>query len=244
MAEIGVLLLVGLVVLVTYTLEAVTGFGCTVMAFPFVILLMNDLEEAKIILSVLTWLLSVYFVITKHKDINWKQFGIILLFAGIGLPAGMVLFKHFDAVVLTKALGVFIVLSAAIQLYKCFRQSDTLRLPSFMGYFFLLCGGIVHGAFAVGGPLIVLYSARNIPDKGQFRATMCLLWTTLNTILMIQFFLEKKFTLGIGCDLLFLFPFLIAGIAAGEFIHNRVSGILFKKITFASLLLVGATMVM
>jgi len=265
-----ILLLVGLVVFVSHTIEAVTGFGCTVLAFPFVIFLMDDLEQAKIILSILAWILAAYFVVTKFKCIHWKQFAIIILLAGLGMPIGMLIFKSFNAEVLKKTLGIFIVISAAIQLYKSFvriNAGKTTRVTAnalawvatrkitrttariahyitrFLGYISLFAGGIVHGAFAVGGPLVVLYSARKIPEKGQFRATMCLLWTTLNTILMLQFTFERKLNLEIGRNLLILIPFLIAGIFAGEAIHNKVNETLFKKIVFASLLLVGVVMV-
>ncbi|MCL1932316.1 MAG: sulfite exporter TauE/SafE family protein [Candidatus Azobacteroides sp.] len=244
MSILEILILVGLVVFITHTLEAITGFGCTVLALPLVIFLMKDLEKAKIVLTIIAWILAVYFVITKFKYINRKQFGIIILFAGIGLPIGMYIFKSLDAVILVKILGYFIILSAIIQLYKIFvPSSGSSNLPEYAGYAFLLTGGIVHGAFAAGGPLIVLYSSRKLPDKGQFRATMCLLWTILNTILMVQYFLEKKMTIEIGQDVLFLLPFLIAGIFVGEVIHKKVSEILFKKIVFISLLLVGITMV-
>ncbi|GHV23661.1 hypothetical protein FACS1894174_09680 [Bacteroidia bacterium] len=243
MPVIEILLLIGLVVFITHSLEAVTGFGCTVLAFPFVIALMGDLEQAKIVLSILAWALALYFVVTKFKRIHWKQFGVIILLSGLGMPIGMLIFKSLDAMVLKKALGIFIVISAAVQLYKSFAPATGKRsLPEFAGYLFLLMGGIVHGAFAVGGPLIVLYSARKISDKGQFRATMCLLWTTVNTVLMLQYLFEKKLNFEIGRDILFLLPFLVAGILAGEIVHNKVSEILFKKIVFASLLLVGVVM--
>jgi uncharacterized membrane protein YfcA len=243
MSLLLVLSLVGFIVFITHTLEAITGFGCTVLAFPFVLALMGDLELAKIVLSVLAWILAGYFVVTKFKEIHWRQFGIIFLFAGLGLPIGMLLFKNLDAVILKKILGLFIVITAGIQLFKIyFSDSKIGSVPGKFNYIFLLLGGIVHGAFAVGGPLIVLYSAKKITDKGQFRATMCLLWTTLNTILMVQYFLEKKLTATVGFDLLFLLPFLIAGIIVGEIIHTKVSEGLFKKIIFNSLLLVGLTM--
>ena len=272
-----ILLLAGLVVFVTHSIESITGFGCTVLALPFVIFLMKDLEQAKILLSILAWILAVYFVAAKFKSINWKQFGIILLLAGLGMPIGMWVFMNLDAVILIKLLGIFIVLSAAIQLYKCFFgirlintqpsqnhtdshgskkisfhlhnqcYSDANRLVKQLhkvsGYFFLFAGGIVHGAFAAGGPLVVLYSAGKIPDKAQFRATMCLLWTTLNTALMIRFMLEKKLNLEVGRNLLVLLPFLVAGIIAGDAIHKKVNETLFKKIVFASLLLVGVVMI-
>jgi len=89
----------------------------------------------------------------------------------------------------------------------------------------------------------VLYSAGKIPEKGQFRATMCLLWTTLNTVLLFQYLFEKKLNLVITRDLLVLLPFLILGIFAGEAIHNKVNETLFKKIVFVSLLLVGGVMI-
>lgn len=239
-----ILFLVGLIIFVTHTLEAITGFGCTVLAFPFVIFLMDDLEQAKIVLSILAWALAAYFVVTKFSSINWKQFGIILLLAGLGLPLGILMFKNLDAALLKKILGVFIIISAAVQLFKCYvPDKGNWKLPSFVGYLFLFVGGIVHGAFAVGGPLIVLYSAGKLSDKSQFRATMCLLWTTLNTVLILQYMNEGSLTLKIGQDLLFLLPFLIAGIVVGELIHKKVSEILFRKLIFSSLFLVGVAMV-
>ena len=239
-----ILLLVGFVVFITHSLEAVTGFGCTVLAFPLVFLLMGDLERAKIVLSILAWFLALYFVITQYKKLHWKQFATILLWAGAGMPAGMLFFKMFDAGTLTTILGFFIVLSAIVELYKIFVPAvANLRLPKPFSYTFLLAGGIIHGAFAVGGPLIILYSARAIPDKSRFRATMCLLWVVLNTILIFQYLFEGKLTFPVGRDVLFLLPFLVAGIFAGEAIHKRVSEILFKKIVFISLLLVGVTMI-
>ena len=240
MSVMEILLLVGIVVFVTHTIEAVTGFGCTVLAFPFVIFLMKDMEQAKIILAILALITAAYFVITKFRYINWKHFGIIVLFAGLGMPIGMLIYKYLDASILKKSLGAFIVITAAIQLHKSFvRKSNVRIIPKFVGYIFLFAGGIIHGAFAVGGPLVVLYSADKITDKGQFRVTMCLLWTILNTALLFQFLFGHKLTFDIGRDLIILLPFLIAGIIAGEVIHYKVNEALFRKVVFVSLFLVG-----
>ncbi|MDR1718907.1 MAG: TSUP family transporter [Dysgonamonadaceae bacterium] len=241
---VEILLLIGLIVFISHALEAVTGFGCSVLAFPFVIALLGDLEQSKIILSILAWILALYFVITKFRAIDWKQFGIIVLLAGIGMPAGILLFNTLDATLLKRVLGIFIVISAAIQLYQFFVPSSGIfALPKSVYCLFLTAGGMVHGAFAVGGPLIVLYSAKKIRDKGQFRATMCLLWTSLNMILILNYFHERKITPAIGLQLLALLPFLISGIIVGEFVHHKISELLFKKIVFAVLLLVGVSLI-
>ncbi|MDR0575805.1 MAG: sulfite exporter TauE/SafE family protein [Tannerella sp.] len=235
------LLFVGLIVLFTHALEAVTGFGCTVLAFPFALLLLDgNMEHSKIILSILAWILALYFTIVKYKEINWKQLGIIVGLAGIGMPIGMLLFKGLDVSLLVKLLGIFIVFSALVQLFMMFSGRTATFRPR---YIYLVWGGIVHGTFAAGGPLIVLYSAYKITDKGQFRATMCGLWTILNSILLAQYFMEKKITESIGRELLFLLPFLILGIVAGELIHKKVSETLFKKIVFVSLFFIGIIMI-
>ena len=57
---IETLLLLSLIVFVTHGLEAVTGFGCTVLAFPFVIAVTGDIVFSKIILTILAWVLALF----------------------------------------------------------------------------------------------------------------------------------------------------------------------------------------
>ena len=103
-------------------------------------------------------------------------------------------------------------------------------------------GGIVHGAFASGGPFVVLYAVKKLEDKGEFRATLCLLWASLNTVLMIDFYQDGIFTTEIMTELGILMPFLVAGIISGELIHNKVDPEIFKKIVFTVLLITGIIM--
>lgn len=249
------LLLTGLVVFLTHGLEAITGFGCTVLALPFVTLLLG-LGEAKFLLAILAWALALYIAISKHRRIVWAQFGVILLFVGLGMPLGMYAFATLPKALLIRLLGLFIVLSAAIQLWKLFlspllerRGGGALRkgkavslAPAWYHYLFLFAGGIVHGAFASGGPLVVLYAARSLPEKGNFRATLTLLWATLNTVLIIGFAGSGLFTPERRLLLAEMAPFLIAGIAVGELVHNRVRGDLFAKIVFVTLFFTGIFM--
>ena len=251
------LLLTGIVVFFTHGLEAITGFGCTVLAMPFVTLLLG-IDQAKFLLAVLAWVLALYFVITKFKKIVWKQYLIIVAFVGLGMPIGMWAFMYLDRKLLVKALGVFIIVSASLQLWKRVfqpllaaarqRQPDpqarsVRALPLPIYWLLLFVGGIVHGAFATGGPLVVLYASKALPDKGNFRSTLTLLWTTLNSVLIIQFFMNGMFNAQNGLELGIMAPFLVAGIVAGEIVHHRVDSDLFAKIVFAMLWVTGIVMV-
>lgn len=249
------LALTGLVVFITHGLEAITGFGCTVLALPFVTLLL-DIGEAKFLLAILAWALALYIAISKRKRIVWRQFGVIVLFVGLGLPIGMYAFATLPKAFLIKLLGIFIIVSAALQLWKLFATPMLARhrtggrsgepgspKPLFWYHYVLLfIGGIVHGAFASGGPLVVLYASRALPEKGNFRATLTLLWATLNTVLILGFASAGMFTSDHWLLLGEMAPFLVGGIVAGELIHNRVKGEIFSKIVFVTLFITGIFM--
>lgn len=246
MPLLEIILLTGLVVFITHSLESVTGFGCSAIAIPFVIIIMGDIEKAKIILSILAWILALYFAITKFRQICWKEFRVIALFSLAGMPLGIFLFSHLDSDILTRLLGIFIAVSSTVQFYKTLRVRKRLggeKQSGFWGYIYLFMGGIVHGAFATGGPLIILYSAEKLRDKSQFRATMCLLWAVLNTFLVIGYFAKDKITLELAEYVLYLLPFLVAGIITGEYLHRRIDGHMFRLVIFSTLALVGMIMI-
>ncbi len=68
--RLSVYLLYGLVILLTHFIEGITGFGCTVLAMPFVFMLMG-IEIAKPVLTVYALLLCTAFVISNFGQILW-----------------------------------------------------------------------------------------------------------------------------------------------------------------------------
>ena len=172
------LVLSGLVVFVTHSLEAVTGFGCSVLAMPFVSALLGVKTAVKVI-TILAWLLAVYIVIRNFSKIDWKQYTIITTLMLLGLPIGMYLFRSQQSGTLNLLLAVFIIVVSLTQLYRQARRTEKSSPPTghkaLPYYLLLFLGGIIHGVFSSGGPLVVLYATRTLPDKGRFRATLCLL---------------------------------------------------------------------
>lgn len=234
-----------LVVFLTHTLEAVTGFGCTVLAVPFITALLG-IKTAVISLTTIGWLLALYFAVTKRKQINFKQYLIITGCMLLGLPIGIYLFRKIEVSILRTVLAVFICAVSVVQLFKLLinkRQEKPLSRKGRIPYYFILfAGGIIHGMFSSGGPFAVLYASRLIKDKGAFRATMCLLWTTLNAIIIAGYFLDKSFTAENGKIIACFIPPLLAGIFAGEKIHDKVNARVFSILVFSVLLLTGVVM--
>ena len=110
------LILSGFVVLITHALEAITGFGCTVIAVPFVTALLG-LKQGIMIVTILAWLLALYIIATNFKHIKFKNTLLILSLMIPTLPIGMYLFRYVDPVLFKKGLAIFIVFVSILNIY-------------------------------------------------------------------------------------------------------------------------------
>lgn len=111
------------------------------------------------------------------------------------------------------------------------------RPPSLL---WLVGGGLCHGLFATGGPVLILYTAVALPDKQRFRCTMAVLWVILNSALITGYALNGDLTGETLLATASLAPALVVGVILGEAIHRRISQETFKVLIYALLLIAGA----
>ena len=242
-----IILLLGLIVFLTQSLEGITGFGSTVLAVPFLAMILG-LETAIAVSAAHTWLLAIYIVIVSWKNIVWKEFRFIALYVLIGLPIGYLLLKNLDDTYLKVLLASFMIGVGFHGFRKTRKNHDQVKSftvevkKSLLMRFILFLGGVIHGAFASGGPFVVIYAAQALKDKTLFRVSMCLLWLCMNTILMIVYTADGLWQRDSGLAfyaLLATLPFLWVGILVGNYLHYRVSEYIFRLIVYALLLGTG-----
>lgn len=231
--------LFSLVVLITHLIEGITGFGCTVLALPFGVYLFG-LKTAVPTLVILALILALYVVISSYNYIIWRVYFRILFFMGLGLPVGLFLFSRFPEKNLKLILAVFMIFIGLRGLYMTFSGKQIFtNMPDIFLKILLFLGGCIHGAFGSGGPLAVIYATKTLPEKSNFRATLCLLWVTLNTVILIQDFKSGAITEEVLKLLLFLFPALVLGAFLGNVLHKKMDKSIFDKIVYSVLLLSG-----
>lgn len=239
MIEPGAYALIFLVVLLSNTASSLTGFGGTILALPFVAMIIG-LKLAVPVLVVQAWVLAVFICTEARRHISWRDWAKIVGFVVAGLPVGLWAATVVPEDPLKVALGLF---TLGVGVYGVIRpmphEDSRERLVGWKGRALtalLAVGGVVHGAFATGGPLIVLYGTRAIRDKSVFRVTMSATWLTLNTILLAQWFVRGGFT-GAQLHLAALcIPFTLAGMALGTLAHYRVNEVLFRRAVYAVLI--------
>ena len=111
-------------------------------------------------------------------------------------------------------------------------------------YLALVGAGVIHGMFSSGGPLAIVYASSAVKEKDSFRSTMCLLWVTLNTILVVSYIADGSLNAEIGRTILCLVPFVAAGIIAGNLIVRRVNEKVFSLVVYICLLVTGVIMLL
>ena len=247
------IILFGTVVLFTHFMEGITGFGCTVLALPFCIALAG-INVAVPVLIVLAWLLCLYIVAIDYKHIILKEYIRIVGLLILGLPIGMWLFTSLPEGILKKLLGIFMIVVAIRGLYISFlsksdedgKENNIKKMTKAKKYLLnvvLFLGGIIHGAFSSGGPFVIIYAAQALPNKSNFRATLCAVWLTLNSIMIVNNIRQGVMTEPTQELILWTLPFLVTGMLLGNYAHNNIKGDAFKKLVYVVLLLSGAFMI-
>ncbi|SKC89411.1 sulfite exporter TauE/SafE family protein [Maledivibacter halophilus] len=242
------ILLFGLVIIIAHFLEAITGFGCTVLALPFCIAI-TGVKITVPVLTVIGWLLALYIIIIDWKSIIFKEYLKILGFVILGLPIGMRIFDVLPETPLKILLGIFMLIVSIRGLIISFMpEKDNVspnhgsKVGKWLLNFCLFCGGVIHGAFSSGGPFIIIYATKALPNKSNFRVTLSALWITLNSVVIIKNFMIGIMTKEVINLTIWMIPFLIVGMVLGNMAHKRIDGSSFNKIVYGALLISGIFM--
>jgi uncharacterized protein len=231
----GLLVILGVVALSAFATEGAIGFGGTVLAasigaqlVPLDVLL-PAFVPLNLVLS--SWLLGRGF-----SAIAWRMLAVEVAPAvGIGAIAGLLLFHLPAKTVFAFAFGVFVVGLATLQLAR----PATTELGRPLRWGLLGLGGVAHGLFGTGGPMIVYVVRRRLADKRAFRATLAVLWLVLNTALLVNFATAGLYTRTTFETLGVLALTIAPGLYIGERVHGKLDAHRFERVVWLVLLVAG-----
>jgi uncharacterized membrane protein YfcA len=231
----GLLVTLGIIALAAFTTEGAIGFGGTVLAASIgaqvvsLDLLLPAFVPLNMVLS--SWLLA-----RGISAVAWRLLFVEVAPAvGIGAAVGLVLFHVPAKGMLALVFAVFVVGLAVFQLAR----PSTGELGKPLRYGLLLIGGIAHGLFATGGPMIVYVVRRRLADKRAFRATLAFLWLSLNTAVLINYLtagVYHRATVEVGGVLALT---ILPGLWLGERVHRKLDASKFERVVWIVLLLAG-----
>ncbi len=230
------------IIFATNCLGAVIGAGSTVIAIPLCIMLLG-IETAKPVLTMYGLLLNIYLCAVSWRDIDFPALRRILVIMGLGLPLGIAAYDFLPKTLLQQVLSVFILIVAV-------RGLILARWPDFnMGNpgelllnAILFSSGVIQGAFATGGPLLISYAAEKLKAKNPFRATQAIVWVFTNGIMTAQMGYAGHLADEVWKVAAYGMPVLIAGGILGNRLHYRMDQKVFTVLTYCLLCATGIIM--
>ena len=151
------------------TVYSATGFGIAMTAMPITLLAVGDPQTAVVVVNTGGVSAGILIAIQARKDIPYREIVPIAAAGILGVPFGVVILKFADPTIIRIGIAVLILLLAALSL-KEFEG----EIP-YSGVLGVVAGFIVGAcltAFAVGGPLIVLFLLARKLQRQAVRGAM------------------------------------------------------------------------
>lgn len=225
-------------ILLGFTLEAITGFGGTVVALALGALLL-PLPVLVPILVPLSLAMGVALVWRHRGHMDRRLLlQLVLPAMGVGTALGYFARSWVDAALLRQVFGVLVIWCAVRALWLLARTGSPRLRPRWQTQAITLLAGVTHGLYASGGPLLVYALSGVALDKARFRMTLITVWLVLDGALSVAFVLDGQMHAAIVPVLAFL-PVVALGAWVGEWLHTRVSERHFQTLTAVLLLVTG-----
>lgn len=224
-----------LILLGANIVQTVTGFGVMVLAIPA----LSFIFPLKILIPALVAAnlgLAIYYALAERRHIDKKAFRAIAGLCLLGLPFGYLLFDHLPADTLKILLGLFVVVTAV---WKLSGREPRKETPLILYYILVVVGGFVQGALACGGPFLVIYAARVVPDKTVFRATLMAVWVVIGSLLCAGYTISGAWRTEMLPIMALAVPCMSLAVVIGNRIHDRIPMRPFKIAVHVLLLLSG-----
>ena len=226
-------------VVVAFTVEASLGFGATVITVALASSVLRlPLSEVLPSFVPVNLALSLLLALQNRRDADFRLLLRRILPAMlVGLPLGMWAFSALPESLLRRALGLFLLALSLPLLFLPARAPTPLSPALSLGLLGL--AGVLHGAFATGGPMVVYVLSRSPISKATFRATLSCLWALLAVVLLGRWALTGTLTRSTLLLSAALLPAMVMGLVVGNVIHGRVDERRFKVFVNAMIFVFG-----
>lgn len=221
-----------------FLVRGVAGFGSGLIAVPL-LSLMLPLSFVVPLMVLLDYTASLSHGLSKREEIRWKEILPLIPFSIAGVVIALVFLSRSDVMVLTRALGVFVILFALFTLSGYSPKAGAARGWGVLAGF---SGGLIGTLFGTGGPFYVTYFKARGLDKMAFRTTLAVTFLLDGAGRLVGFatsgFFDLKFLISVAMAL----PIMALSMYIGGHIHTRLTHEQFQRAI--SVLLIGSGLVL
>ncbi|MGY0693383.1 sulfite exporter TauE/SafE family protein [Virgibacillus sp. FSP13] len=227
------IILFSVIILFAAILQTSTGFGFSIMATPFLLLLFEPREAIQINL-ILSLVISCALIWKIRKDIDTGILKRFILGGIIGLPIGITIFLTMDMTWLKLGISVIILL-LTILLILHFRIGQTSQRDFTIG----ALSGAFTTSIGMPGPPILLYFSGTETTKEKLRGTTLAFYLFIYSVSLLIQVTFAGTTKVIWQSSLIALPLVIIGLFLGQLLFKRINQQVFQTITYVLLLFTG-----
>ncbi len=215
------------------------GGGLGVVAVPMMALMVPPLQAVGIMLPILCCmdLVGVWAYWKK-----WDRHSLIVLVAGgmIGIALGALTFRYLDAGAVKLFIGV---IAVSFSLNHWLRERNAARVPAepgaVRGGFWGAVSGFTSTIAHAGSPPVAMYLMPLRLERTRYHATTVFHFLAVNYAKIIPFVWLGQFNTQNLTTSAALLPFALVGSFFGIWLHRRISDVLFYRLCYGFLFLVG-----
>src|SRR5690606_17145061 len=222
-----------IIVLIASVLQTSTGFGFSILATPFLLLIFEPIEAIQINL-ILSLIISSALIMKIRRDIDFAILRRFVVGSVTGLLIGIMLFLLIYINRLKMGVSL-IILVLTIMLILKFRINQNEKRD-------LLVGGL-SGSFTTSigmpGPPLLLYFSGTDTQKEKLRGTTLAFYLFIyfvSLIIQVTFAGTNK---TIWVSSLWALPLVFVGLYVGQLLFKRVNQRVFRIFTYIILLFTG-----
>lgn len=224
------------IIVVASILQTSTGFGFSILATPFLLLIFEPMEAIQINL-LLSLVISGALITKIINDIDFEVLKRFVLGSVTGLPIGIMIFLLIDINKIKLGIGL-IILVLTIMLILRFRIKQNKKRDLIVGGL----SGSLTTSIGMPGPPLLLYFSGTDTQKEKLRGTTLAFYLFIYSVsLIIQvIFAGTSKTVWVSSGI--ALPFVLIGLYLGQLLFKRINQNIFRIFTYIILMFTGLYM--
>ncbi len=218
------------------------GGGLGAAAVPLMALVMSPVQAAAILLPILC-LMDLLTLWAYRGRWVWPELRILLPASLIGIAIGTALFGYMSPQVVKLIIGVVAMLFTVHHWLRKWLATHGRHVSRAAGWLGGSAAGFTSFVAHAGGPPITMYLLRRPLDRTDFVATTAVFFAVVNYVKLLPYGWLGQLSADNLVYSLILAPLAPIGVAAGVWLHQRVSDRFFFTVAYLLLFVVGIKLV-
>lgn len=236
------ILIIALTFFILFTgafIKATLGFGESLFAIPLLTMVVG-VQVATPLMSLIAATVTLFLLLQGWQKIDFSATWRMTLAAAFGVPLGIWGLSRFPSVWLVVGLGVMLILTGLFYLLK--PTLPPIQKPQW-AYLFGVLSGLFGGAYSMGSPPALVYSAMRRWESDQFRVTLQSFFLPLSAMILIGHASAGLWTYSVLWFYAISWPFMLLAFWLGNIVDQRLQSQRFERILYVSLIILGSVLI-